>query len=125
MNKDVLQPNLGAAIDPYTSSQNDLIKAGYLAGDVSTLGGLAAVRALTGYDPIGLVSGALGLSGPSSRYAKNIAARGAREDLQRKVTQALEQSGFANRAAIGETEATKARQAALQQILAAREKARG
>lgn len=125
MNKDFLQPNLGAAIDPYTSSQNDLIKAGYLAGDITTAGGLAAVRALTGYDPIGVVTGALGLSGPSSRYAKNIAARDARRNLQKNVNKALSKAGFANRAAIGETEATKARQAALQQILAQREKTRG
>lgn len=125
MNRDILQPNLGAVTDPYTSNQSEVAKAAYFTGDAATLGATAGLRGLTGVDPVGAVTGALGLSGPSSRYAKNIAARGAREDLQRKVTQALEQAGFANRTAVGETEATKARQAALQEILAARERLRG
>lgn len=124
MNRDVGQVNLGGVLDPYSSNQSALAKGATLYQDLASGGLTAGLRAL-GFDATGAVAGALGLSGPSSRYAKNIAAQGARQDLQRKVTQALEQAGFANRAAIGETEATKARQAALQQILAAREKVRG
>jgi hypothetical protein len=124
MNKDIGQLNLGAGADPYTSNQSSAAKGAYAVADFMSSGATAGLRAL-GIDPVGAVTGALGGSGPSSRYAKNIAARNARIDLQKRVTQALEQSGFANRAAVAETEATKARQAALQQILAAREKTRG
>lgn len=125
INKDFFNPSLDAATDPYTSSQNDLLKAAYLGSDIATAGSLAAVRSLTGYDPIGLVTGGLGVSGPSSRYAKSTAKRLAGEDLQRNVEKALQESGFYNRAAIGETEQTKARQAALADILALQEKYRG
>jgi hypothetical protein len=61
----------------------------------------------------------------SGRYAKDIANQLAIEDLQRKINETLSSKGFSNRAAIGETETTKARQAALEQILADREKLRG
>jgi hypothetical protein len=124
LNRDIGQVNLGAATDPYSSNQSDLAKAGYGFFDTGTGGATAGLRTI-GIDPVGAVTGALGGSGPSSRYAKNIAARNARRDLQKRVTQALEQSGFANRAAIADTKQTEARQAALQEILAAREKLRG
>lgn len=123
-NVDVGQVNLGGVTDPYTSNQSAAAQAAYGLFDTGTGGATAALRAL-GIDPVGAVTSALGGSGPSSRYAKNIASRIAREDLQRKVTQALDQAGFTNRAAITDNEQTKARQAALQQILAAREKLRG
>ena len=124
INRDIGQVNLDAATDPYTSNQSAAAKAATLYGDLATGGATAALRTL-GVDPVGAVTSALGGSGPSSRYAKNIAARIAREDLQRKVTKALNQAGFSNRAAIADTEQTRARQEALQQILTAREKLRG
>jgi hypothetical protein len=65
------------------------------------------------------------MSGPSSRYAKNTAKRLAQEDLQRNVEKELQNAGFYNRALVGETEETKARQAALAAILADQEKYRG
>ncbi len=123
-NKDIGQVNLGGVTDPYSSNQSALAKAAYGLADTSTGGVTAGLRAL-GIDPVGAVTGALGLSGPSSRYAKNIASQQARADLQRRVTETLNQAGFANRTAIADNEQTKARQAALQEILAAREKLRG
>ena len=123
-NRDIGQVNLSGVSDPYSSNQSDAAKAAYGSFDIATSGATAGLRAL-GIDPVGAVTGALGLSGPSSRYAKNIASRQARVDLQRRVTEALNQAGFANRTAIADNEQTKARQAALQQILAEREKLRG
>lgn len=74
---------------------------------------------------LGDVVGGLFGGGSSSKYAKSTAARLANEDLQRNLEKALQESGFYNRAAVGETEETKARQAALADILALQEKYRG
>ena len=117
MNRDLLQPNLGAATDPYTSNQSAAAKAAYGLSDFMSSGGMAGIRALTGVDPVGAITGALGLSGPSSRYAKDIAAQGAREDLQRKVNEYLQSAGFQNRANVADTETTRARTAALMDLL--------
>jgi hypothetical protein len=64
-------------------------------------------------------------SSVGGKYAQDIANRLAVEDLQNKINQSLQTSGFFNRTAIGETEQTNLRQAALQQILADRAKLRG
>lgn len=73
----------------------------------------------------GNIGRALGGSSVGSEYARNIADQLAMEDLQRKINETLTGKGFSNRATVGETETTKARQAALEQILAEREKLRG
>lgn len=74
---------------------------------------------------LGDVVGGLFGGGSSSKYAKSTAARLANEDLQRNLEKALQDAGFYNRTAVGETEETKARQAALADILALQEKYRG
>jgi hypothetical protein len=121
------------AINPYTDDSTLARKAAYGWADVNSLGITAGLRGL-GLDVTGglmdttdalLGTSIFGGGGPSSAYAKNIASQQARADLQRRVTETLNQAGFANRAAVADTEQTKARQAALQQILAEREKLRG
>jgi hypothetical protein len=120
-------------INPYTDDSTLARKAAYGAADYGSLGITAGLRGL-GFDVSGglmdstdalLGTSIFGGGGPSSRYAKNIASDIARQDLQNQVRQRLEESGFANRTAIGETEQTNLRQAALQQILADRAKLRG
>lgn len=112
---------IGEALSPYQDNTSAAAKglSGFL--DTSTAGANALLRGL-GVDIGGAISGALGFGGPSSRYAKNIAAQGARRDLQRKLQSAINQSGFTNRATVGDTEETRARTEALRQILASRDK---
>ena len=121
------------AINPYTDDSTLARKVAYGGADYATLGITAGLRAL-GFDVAGglmdstdalLGTSIFGGGGPSSRYAKNIASDIARQDLQNQVRQRLEESGFANRTAIGETEQTNLRKAALDQILADRTKLRG
>ena len=120
-------------INPYTDDSTLARKAAYGAADYGSLGITAGLRGL-GFDVTGglmdttdalLGTSIFGGGGPSSRYAKNIASDIARQDLQNQVRQRLEESGFANRTAIGETEQTNLRKAALDQILADRTKLRG
>lgn len=115
---------VGEALRPYGSGASTASQVGTGYMDLATGGLTAGLRGL-GVDVTGGISQALGLSGPSSRYAKSTASRLAGEDLQRNLEKALQDAGFYNRAAVGETEETKARQAALADILALQEKYRG
>jgi len=122
-----------ASISPYTDDSTLAKKAGYAYADLSSMGITAGLRSL-GLDVTGglmntadnlLGTSIFGGGGPSSKYAKNTAKRLAQEDLQRNVEKELQNAGFYNRALVGETEETKARQAALAAILANQEKYRG
>lgn len=113
----------GEAVSPYGNNTSLLNQAASGFLDLSTAGGTAALRGL-GLDVTGAVSRALGGT-VSSKYAKDIAKRIAREDLQRQVQGALQSSGFENRGIVGDTEQTKARKSALQNILNLQEKSRG
>jgi hypothetical protein len=114
---------VGEAIRPYGSGVSTAGQAGTALADITTGGVTAGLRGL-GLDVTGAISQVLGDT-VSSKYAKNTASRLAGEDLQRSVEKALQESGFYNRTAVGETEETKARQAALADILALQEKYRG
>lgn len=114
---------VGEALLPYGSGASTAEQAATAYADLATGGATAALRGL-GLDVTGALARNLGGT-VSSKYAKNIAKRNAARDLQAKITQALDTAGFTNRVALRDNEQTKARQAALEQILAAREKLRG
>jgi hypothetical protein len=114
---------LGEVTNPYGSGASVAEQAARTYLDFASGGVVPLLRGL-GVDISGTIASALGGT-VSSKYAKNIASQFAREDLQRRVTEALKQSGFSNRAAVQETEQTKARQAALADILTTQEKYRG
>lgn len=111
---------LGSITAPYTANTSVASKAATSLIDAATPG-TALLRGL-GIDVQGAITGALGLGGPSSRYAKNIAAQGARRDLANKLNQAVEQSGFMNRVNIAQDDQAKARTAALQQLINSRDR---
>jgi hypothetical protein len=116
------------ALEPYSGNTSLFNKAYTGAADYVTLGGTAILRG-AGIDIPGAISNTVesifgGGKRPDS-YAKAIAADIARQDLQKKIAEQLQSSGFYNRALAGESEQTKARQAALASILANQEKLRG
>ena len=114
---------VGEALLPYGSGASTAEQAATAYADLATGGATAALRGL-GLDVTGALARNLGGT-VSSKYAKNIARRNAARDLQEKIAQALDTAGFTNRVALRDNEQTKARQAALEQILAARERTRG
>lgn len=114
---------VGEALLPYGSGASTAEQAATAYADLATGGATAALRGL-GLDVTGALARNLGGT-VSSKYAKNIAKRNAARDLQAKIAQALDTAGFTNRVALRDNEQTKARQAALEQILAARERTRG
>lgn len=114
---------VGEALLPYGSGASTAEQAATAYADLATGGATAALRGL-GLDVTGALARNLGGT-VSSKYAKNIARRNAARDLQKKIAQALNTAGFTNRVALRDNEQTKARQAALEQILAARERTRG
>jgi hypothetical protein len=117
------------AIDPYTDNSSLASKLGYAAGDIAS-GGLHTVLRPAGIDVTGALMGGIdkftGSSifggGSSSRESKSDAARMAREDLQRRVTAALNKSGVYNRANIVDNEKTRTRLEGLKALLASRDK---
>lgn len=122
--QDLVGP-IDAATAPYSDNTTMFNKGATGFMDTATGGGTALMRSL-GLDVAGAATRGLesvfGGGRPSSAYAKNIAKRNARRDLQAKTQQAIEQSGFLNRATISDTEEARARTAALQKILASRDK---
>lgn len=104
--------------DPNAIFEANVSGTGVLQGIGNILG------SPTGYQLGNAIAGLFG-GGTSSKASKAKAAQLARRDLERKVEKALQDAGFYNRAAIGETEETKARQSALARILELQEKYRG
>jgi hypothetical protein len=108
----------------YTNDSTLAKKAGYAAADVGSMGITAGLRAL-GLDATGALMGGvdniLGTSifggGTSSKESKSEAAQIARADLQKKLAEELEGQNFYNRSNIVDNEQSRARTAALQQIL--------
>lgn len=101
-------------------AENDVVQA---AIDYNPA--LAAGNIVTNALGLGNVSSALGSvfgQGSSSKESKNIAAAGAREDLQTKVQDALASQGYQNRINVTNDATTNARVSALQQLLAGLDK---
>lgn len=122
---------LGTLTDATTGGINTIMNGGPIPGlneglDAIGLGGIAPsnksiIDALTfgqGSNAIsGLVNAVFG-GGANSRQSKSIASQLAMQDLQNKVSGALDSSGFQNRANIVDNQQTQDRTAALRALLA-------
>jgi hypothetical protein len=121
--KFIRDPNLdiatgiSEAVNPYTNNTS-LAQKGLTAGlDAGTMGANALFRA-AGLDVAGTIGNVLGIGGPSSRYAKDIAQQQAYADLQNKIRGALTSSGFENRIGVQDNEQTLSRAEGLRALLA-------
>lgn len=83
----------------------------------STIPGLNVLSGGLGLGSVGQIAGSVFGGGANSRASKNKASQLAYQDLDRKVKQGIDASGFQNRFAVSNDEATNSRSAALQELL--------
>jgi hypothetical protein len=121
-----VQSGVGGAVEGLTSPIAGGSKGtGVVQKAADLYGSFTGLNALTGALGMGSLGGAVSSlfgGGSSSKESKSDAAKIARKDLQNKVTNAIRESGFQNRANVADTEQTRSRSEALRAMLAKMDK---
>lgn len=116
------QGAISAYIDPAANMGDGQSLGQNYADVVGTLTGASGITGALGMGSLGSAVGGLFGSGSSSKESKNDAAAFARQDLENKIQDKLQSTGFDNRVAVANNSAVTSRMDTLKKLLAGLDK---